>query len=86
MYKLDFSPKALDFYNKLHSHDRNYFLRVDAALDSLKINPLRGKPLKLTLKGHYSLRVGIYRIIYTVVHHTITVHVLKIGHRRNVYN
>ena len=86
MYKLDFTPKALDFYNKLYFHDRNDFSRIDAALDSLKINPYRGKPLKLSLKGNYSLRVGVYRIVYSINRNTITVQVLKIGHRRDVYN
>jgi mRNA interferase RelE/StbE len=86
LYKLDLSAKALDFYNKLHSHDRSNFSRIDAALDSLKINPFRGKPLKHSLKGSFSLRVGMYRIIYTIEQKTITVHVFKIGHRRDVYN
>lgn len=86
MYKLDFSAKVLDFYNKLHFHDRSNFLRIDAALDSLKINPFKGKPLKLSLKGNYSLRVGMYRIIYSINRQIILVFILKIGHRRDVYN
>ena len=86
MYKLEFSSKALDFYNKLHFYDRNVFLRIDAALESLKTNPFKGKPLKLSLKGNYSLRVGVYRIVYLVNKQTILVYILKIGHRRDVYN
>lgn len=86
MYKLDFSIQALDYYNKLYFHDRSDFKRIDAALDSLKINPFKGKPLKLSLKGNYSLRVGVYRIVYSINRQTIIVHILKIGHRRDVYN
>jgi len=86
LYKLEFSSKALDFYNKLHFHDRNNFLRIDSALESLKTNPFKGKLLKLSLKGNYSLRVGVYRILYSVNKQTVHVYILKIGHRRNVYN
>ena len=86
MYKLLLSAKALEFYNKLYSSDRSHFWRVDAALESLKTSPLQGKPLKRNLKGMFSLRVGMYRMIYTVDKKIITVNVLKIGHRREVYN
>ena len=86
MYKLVFSLKALNFYNRLHFYDRNDFLRIDAALNSLKINPFKGKPLKLSLKGNFSLRVGMYRIIYEIEKDIVTVYVLKIGHRRDIYN
>jgi mRNA interferase RelE/StbE len=86
LYKIDLSPKALDFYNKLHFYDHSDFLRIDAALNSLKINPFKGKLLKLSLKGNYSLRVGVYRIVYSINRQTILVYILKIGHRRDVYN
>ena len=86
MYKLIVEPKAQDFYKRLYSSDRSHFTRIALAFDSLKKDPFRGKPLMLSLKGKFSLRVGIYRIIYTINHRTITVHVLKIGHRRDVYN
>ena len=86
MYKLIVEPKAQDFYKRLYTSDRGHFYRIAAAFESLKENPFRGKPLKLSLKGNFSLRVGIYRIIYTVDQNKITVHVLKIGHRRDVYN
>ncbi len=86
MYKLIIQSKAQDFYKRLYTVDRSHFSRIAAAFESLKENPFRGKPLKLSLKGNFSLRVGIYRIIYTVDQNTVTVYVLKIGHRRDIYN
>lgn len=86
MYKLIIEPKAQDFYKRLYTSDRSHFSRIAAAFESLKENPFRGKPLKLSLKGNLSLRVGIYRIIYTINQNTVTVHILKIGHRRDIYN
>jgi len=86
LYKLILESKAQDFYKKLYTTDRSHFFRIAAAFESLKKNPFRGKPLKLSLKGNYSLRVGMYRIIYEIDQNTVTIHVLKIDHRRDVYN
>ena len=50
------------------------------------IDPIKfGLPLKRNLKGLMKLRVGHYRIIYSVQKNTITVFVIKIGHRKEVY-
>ena len=86
MYKLVLEPKAQDFYKRLYTADRSHFSRIAEAFESLKKDPFIGKPLKLSLKGNFSMRVGIYRIIYAIEKNTVTVHVLKIGHRRDVYN
>ena len=52
----------------------------------LMIDPIKfGLPLKRNLKGLMKLRVGHYRIIYFVQKDTITVFVIKIGHRKEVY-
>lgn len=39
------------------------------------------------LSGHdlYRIRQGNYRILYEIVDHDLTVTVIKIGHRRDVY-
>lgn len=44
-----------------------------------------GEPLKGTLLGLWSARVGIYRIIYEIQKEKIVVEIIKIGHRKNVY-
>ncbi len=85
MYKVILLPEAEKSYRKLSSSDRSHFHRVAQALESLKENPFQGKPLKHKLKGQFSLRVGIYRIIYTVEKQKITVYILDIGHRRYIY-
>lgn len=43
-----------------------------------------GKPLRYSLKGARSLRVGDYRVIYRIESHEMVL-ILKIGHRREVY-
>ena len=42
-----------------------------------------GEPLRRTLKGYWKLRVGDWRVIYKVDGKTVVV--LRIGHRREVY-
>ena len=60
--------------------------RIARAIDSLSSNPrpsgvtaLQGGP------GLLRIRVGDYRIIYTVHDDVLTVLVVTIGHRRDVY-
>ncbi len=54
--------------------------------EKLMIDPMKyGVPLRRALKGYMKLRVGSYRIVYTIEKKTITVHVIKIAHRKDVY-
>jgi len=43
-----------------------------------------GKPLQYSLKGHYRLRVGDWRIIYMVKGNTVIIS--SIGNRKDVYD
>ena len=60
--------------------------RVRAAIDALRDDPYRGKPLQLTLQGLYSWRTGDWRIVYRVEAERIEVLVVTVGHRREVYD
>ncbi len=49
-------------------------------------NPHRvGKPLIGALEGLWSARRGDYRVVYDISDHTVTVTIVRIGHRRGVY-
>ena len=86
IYKLIVEAPAQEFLEKLYYSDRSHFARVDKAIQSLQTNPFQGKPLQLKFKGRLSLRVGVYRIIYRIESHIITVVVLDVGHRKDIYN
>ena len=45
-----------------------------------------GKPLCGTLSRYWRYRVGDYRIIAEIDDEKITILVVKIGHRRNIYD
>jgi addiction module RelE/StbE family toxin len=52
----------------------------------LMLNPIEfGKPLQYSLKGLRRLRVEDYRIIYQIDLESKTVLIVKIGHRKEVY-
>ncbi len=60
--------------------------QMRAAIDrKLGSHPVEfGKPLRYSFKGARRLRVGDYRVIYTIEPPDVVV-IVKIGHRREVY-
>lgn len=60
--------------------------RIAAAIDGLMEDPRPPGCIKLSgPENLYRLRVGDYRIIYDIQDEAVTVLVVKIGHRREVY-
>ena len=54
--------------------------------ERLAVNPVEyGKPLRYSMNGCRRLRVGDYRIIYKIEATKKIVLIVKIGHRREVY-
>ncbi len=82
MYTLEVKTKALKQLETLPKKDQK---RVLAAFDVLRENPAAGQQLEGKYKGLRSLRLWPYPIIYAVDHSIITVTVVKVGHRKDVY-
>jgi mRNA interferase RelE/StbE len=59
--------------------------RLATAIDRLADEPHAGGALKGEFSGLRRLRVGRYRIVYEVLDRELTVLVVRIGHRRDVY-
>ncbi len=59
--------------------------RVQVAIDQLADNPFPAGVKKLQGEDAYRIRVGDYRVIYEVQHGRLTILVIRIGHRREVY-
>jgi mRNA interferase RelE/StbE len=85
MYSIRFARSAACELEKIARIDRKLYLRLIACIESLKINPYQGKRLKGRFRGDFSLRVGGYRIIYTVDKGCLVVIIIDLGHRREVY-
>ncbi len=61
-------------------------IKVVTALKELAANPRPYGYKKLKGRPGYRIRVGDYRIIYQVKDNVLTVFILLIGHRREVYD
>jgi mRNA interferase RelE/StbE len=59
--------------------------RVINRIQTLAENPRPVGSVKLAGREGWRLRVGVYRIIYTVEDDRLVVEVIKIAHRRDVY-
>ncbi len=81
-YSIIVSDRILKDVRKLPKKDQQ---RISDAIDSLGANPFRGKKLEGEYAGGWAIRVWPYRIIYTIQKHLVTVTVVKIGQRRDVY-
>ena len=69
----------------LQSVPRAQQVQIIDAIDRLSTEPLAGGVLKGEFSGLRRLRVGNYRIVYEVSHGELTILVVRIGHRRDVY-
>ncbi len=66
--------------------DRRTRGRVAAAMLALAENPRpRGCRKLLGYDDVFRIRVGRYRLLYSVSDATVVIVILKVGHRRNVY-
>ena len=81
MYRIIIKKKAKKFIDRLPLNEKK---RIVAAIELLP----NGEDIK-KLKGHNDLlrlRVGEYRIIYTVDHGKLIVMVIDAGNRGEIYN
>ncbi len=81
-YRIEVRPAAARALRKL---DPSIRPRIQGAIALLAENPRPPAALRLRGRPGYRLRVGSYRIIYTVADDVLLVVVITLGHRRDVY-
>lgn len=82
-YAIRFDPYAR---KQLDSIDKPHRRRILAKIETLADNPRPCGALMLTGRhGDYRIRVGDYRILYTVTDTELIVLIIEIGHRREIY-
>ena len=73
----------------LRKLDRQSARRIGNFIDSRLVgteDPRRmGKPLHAELDSYWGYRVGDYRLICELKDQIVTIHIVKIGHRSDVY-
>jgi len=81
-YKVNWDSKTIDFLNKL-----NPFIskRIIKLIKSFSQNPRTKQFKKLKNENIFRLRAGDYRILFNFDKKTQTINIIKIGHRKNIY-
>ena len=82
MYKLNILRKAMKDIAKLPNE---YTRLVSKHIDGLAQNPCPPDAKKLTNDPGYSLRVGVYRILYDIDDEAQIVTVYRVKHRSDAY-
>lgn len=82
MYTVVFKKSAEKQFHALPEKLRE---RVLAALQGVSADPFHGKKLHGDWAGRYSVRVWPYRIVYTIEKEVVTVTIVAIAHRKDVY-
>ena len=59
--------------------------RIVKRIQSLADDPRPNGSLKLSGRERYRIRQGRYRILYTIEDTVLTVYVIKVRHRKDVY-
>lgn len=81
-YKIKIKASAVKELNKI---PRQYLKQITAKISSLSTNPRPIGCKKLSGEEKYRIRQGNYRIIYSIADRLLLVHVIKIGHRKDIY-
>jgi len=82
MYQIVFSriaEKDLDKVNK------KYKPHIFAALFDLRKDPYLGKKLEGKFRDCYSMRIGMYRIVYKIYKTKLNILIIRIGSRQGSY-
>ena len=82
-YKIQWKRSAL---KELRKKDRSVIARIIESVESLANNPIPHGSRKIQGTDHtYRIRVGDYRIVYSVESHILLIEIIRVGHRKDIY-
>ena len=85
-YKVRFALKAQKDLKKMDPNTAKIIMAwINKNLEDCENPFLYAGPLQGDLKDKWRYRIGHYRIICTINDEAIIILVLKVGHRRNIY-
>jgi mRNA interferase RelE/StbE len=83
VYSIVFDKKVLKDFKKI---DSVWQKRIVEKIDEILVNtPYEGKKLVGNMSNFYRLRVGDYRIVYEIIEDIVTIEIIKVAHRKEVY-
>ena len=81
-YQIIILPAAGKALSKL---PKKMQVRIQGAITTLASNPIPPVSKKLVGRDNYRLRVSDYRIVYSIHENILTVKIVSVGHRREIY-
>jgi mRNA interferase RelE/StbE len=84
--KVEYSEIARKKLKKLDRSEAKLIVEYMREIETLEDPTTRGKPLKANLKGLWRYRVADYRLICEIQDDKLIILVLKIDHRKKIYN
>ncbi len=81
-YEITIKPKVIKSLEKINEP---HYSNIKSAIFSLADNPRPIGYLKLKGRDGYRIRVGNYRIIYNIFDKILTIDVVNVGHRKDIY-
>lgn len=84
--KIEFLGKADKELKKMSTDVRNMILSYLNDISSLENPRSRGRSLTSNYSGYWRYRIGDYRIICKIIDAKLVIAVVKVGHRRDIYD
>ncbi|MDA3861564.1 MAG: type II toxin-antitoxin system RelE/ParE family toxin [Melioribacteraceae bacterium] len=82
-YKIEIKKSAVKEISKLPQKE---LIKILSEIKLLANNPRPFGAIKLSGDDKFRLRVGNYRILYQIFDEKLIVIIVKVGHRKDVYN
>lgn len=85
-YSVEYTPKAVKELKKLDKHTRSLIIGwIEKNLIGCENPRQHGKGLTANRSGQWRYRIGDYRLIAEISDNTITILILNVGHRKEIY-
>ena len=86
-YKVVFTDEAKKQLKKIDKHIASLIIGwIEKNLQNCENPRQHGKCLTANKSGQWRYRIGDYRLICEIQDEEITILVLEVGHRKNIYN
>ena len=85
MYKILFKESAR---KEFYSLPQKALIKISGVIDNLQQNPRPAGVKKLKGQSHplYRIRIGDYRIVYSIDDSVHIVNITRVGHRKDIYD
>lgn len=85
-YSVEYSENARRALKKIDRHQAKIIIAwIEKNLIGCENPRLHGKPLVHDRKGEWRYRVGAYRLIADIRDNVVTIEIINVGHRKDVY-